>query len=52
MSRQITAELKPLFESISADQYGLHCGIFTKSLQVAFDAIRDMTEERLVLFNL
>jgi acyl-CoA reductase-like NAD-dependent aldehyde dehydrogenase len=86
------AQLQPLFEAISADQYGLHCGIFTKSLQVAFDAIRglrvgglivngtstwrtdqlayggikasgigregpryairDMTEERLVLFNL
>ncbi len=29
-------DLKPLFESISADQYGLHCGLFTKSLQVAF----------------
>lgn len=85
-------DLPPLFERISAAQYGLHCGIFTKSLQVAFDAIRalrvggiivngtstwrtdqlayggikssgigregpryamrDMTEERLVLFNL
>jgi len=85
-------ELPPLFERISASQYGLHCGIFTKSIQVAFDAIRalrvggvivngtstwrtdqlayggirssgigregpryamrDMTEERLVLFNL
>ena len=85
-------DLPPLFERISAAEYGLHCGIFTKSLQVAFDAIRalrvggvivngtstwrtdqlayggikasgigregpryamrDMTEERLVLFNL
>jgi acyl-CoA reductase-like NAD-dependent aldehyde dehydrogenase len=85
-------ELKPVFEHISAGQYGLHCGIFTKSLPVAFEAIRglrvgglivngtstwrtdqlayggvkssgigregpryairDMTEERLVLFNL
>jgi acyl-CoA reductase-like NAD-dependent aldehyde dehydrogenase len=85
-------ELGPVFERISAEQYGLHCGIFTKSLPVAFDAIRrlrvgglivngtstwrtdqlayggvkssgigregpryairDMTEERLVLFNL
>jgi acyl-CoA reductase-like NAD-dependent aldehyde dehydrogenase len=85
-------DLPPLFEQISAAEYGLHCGIFTKSLQVAFDAIRalrvggvivngtstwrtdqlayggikasgigregpcyamrDMTEERLVLFNL
>ena len=85
-------DLRPVFEQISADQYGLQCGIFTKSIQVAFDAIRslrvgglivngtstwrtdqlayggvkssgmgregpryairDMTEERLVLFNL
>ena len=85
-------ELAPLFEQISASEYGLHCGIFTKSIQVAFDALRalrvggvivngtstwrtdqlayggirssgigregpryamrDMTEERLVLFNL
>lgn len=85
-------DLTPLFEQISAGQYGLHCGIFTKSLQIAFDAIRalrvggiivngtstwrtdqlayggikssgigregpryairEMTEERLVLFNL
>jgi acyl-CoA reductase-like NAD-dependent aldehyde dehydrogenase len=85
-------ELAPVFERISAEQYGLHCGIFTKSIPVAFDAIRrlrvgglivngtstwrtdqlayggvkssgigregpryairDMTEERLVLFNL
>ncbi len=85
-------DLPPLFERISAGQYGLHCGIFTKSIQIAFDAIRalrvggiivngtstwrtdqlayggikssgigregphyavrDMTEERLVLFNL
>ena len=85
-------ELRPVFERISADQYGLHCGLFTKSMPVVFDAIRslrvgglivngtstwrtdqlayggvkssgigregpryairDMTEERLVLFNL
>ena len=85
-------DLPPLFEQINASQYGLHCGIFTKSLQVAFAAVRalrvggvivngtstwrtdqlayggikssgigregpryamrDMTEERLVLFNL
>jgi acyl-CoA reductase-like NAD-dependent aldehyde dehydrogenase len=85
-------DLPTLFERISAGPYGLHCGIFTKSIQVAFDAIRalrvggvivngtstwrtdqlayggvkasgigregpryavrDMTEERLVLFNL
>ncbi len=85
-------ELGPVFEAISAEQYGLHCGIFTKSMPVAFEAIRklrvgglivngtstwrtdqlayggvkssgigregpryairDMTEERLVLFNL
>jgi acyl-CoA reductase-like NAD-dependent aldehyde dehydrogenase len=86
------SDLQPVFESISADQYGLHCGIFTRSIQTAFEAIRalrvgglivngtstwrtdqlayggvkasgigregpryairDMTEERLVLFNL
>jgi acyl-CoA reductase-like NAD-dependent aldehyde dehydrogenase len=85
-------ELGPVFERISADRFGLHVGIFTKSLPVAFEAvrglrvggiivngtstwrtdqlayggvkssgigregpryaIRDMTEERLVLFNL
>lgn len=85
-------ELRPLFERVSAEQYGLHAGIFTKSLPVAFDAIRrlrvggvivngtstwrtdqlayggikasgigregpkysirDMTDERLVVFNL
>ena len=85
-------EVEALFEEISANPYGLHCGIFTKSLQVAFRAIRalrvggvivngtstwrtdqlayggvkssgigregpkyairDMTDERLVLFNL
>jgi acyl-CoA reductase-like NAD-dependent aldehyde dehydrogenase len=85
-------ELAPLYEQISAAQYGLHAGIFTKSLPTAFDAIRrlrvggvivngtstwrtdqlayggikasgigregpryairDMTDERLVLFNL
>jgi acyl-CoA reductase-like NAD-dependent aldehyde dehydrogenase len=85
-------ELAPLFERVSAEPYGLHAGIFTKSLQVAFDAIRrlrvggviingtstwrtdqlayggikasgigregpkfairDMTDERLVVFNL
>jgi len=33
-------DLAPLFEQISAAEYGLHCGIFTKSIQVAFDAIR------------
>ncbi|HKI65212.1 MAG TPA: aldehyde dehydrogenase family protein [Burkholderiales bacterium] len=86
------SDLRALFEEISASPYGLHCGIFTKSLQVAFQAIRalrvggvivngtstwrtdqlayggvkssgigregpkyairDMTDERLVLFNL
>ena len=85
-------ELTGAFEQVNASQYGLHCGLFTRSLQVAFDAIRrlrvgglivngtstwrtdqlaygglkssgigregpryairDMTEERLVLFNL
>lgn len=85
-------DLEPIFERISGEQYGLHVGIFTKSLSVAFDAIRrlrvggvivngtstwrtdqlayggikasgigregpkfairDMTDERLVVFNL
>ncbi len=85
-------DVQAVFEEISANPYGLHCGIFTKSLHVAFDAIRalrvggvivngtstwrtdqlayggvkssgigregpkyairDMTEERLVVFNL
>jgi acyl-CoA reductase-like NAD-dependent aldehyde dehydrogenase len=85
-------ELAPLFERVSAEPYGLHAGIFTKSMKTAFDAvrklrvggvivngtstwrtdqlayggikasgigregpryaIRDMTDERLVVFNL
>ena len=85
-------DLQPLLERVSREQYGLHAGIFTKSLTVAFDAIRrlrvggvfingtstwrtdqlayggirasgigregpryairDMTDERLVVFNL
>ena len=85
-------ELEPLFDRISGEPYGLHAGIFTKSLSVAFNAIRrlrvggvivngtstwrtdqlayggikasgigregpkfairDMTDERLVVFNL
>ncbi|HUL91619.1 MAG TPA: aldehyde dehydrogenase family protein [Burkholderiales bacterium] len=85
-------ELRPLFERVSAEPYGLHAGLFTKSLPVAMDAIRrlrvggvivngtstwrtdqlayggikasgigregpryairDMTDERLVVFNL
>jgi acyl-CoA reductase-like NAD-dependent aldehyde dehydrogenase len=85
-------DLAPVLAAVSADQYGLQCGIFTKSLPVAFQAIRglrvggvivngsstwrtdqlayggvkasgigregpryairDMTEERLVVFNL
>jgi acyl-CoA reductase-like NAD-dependent aldehyde dehydrogenase len=85
-------ELAQVFERVSAEPYGLHAGIFTKSLAVAFDAvrklrvggviingtstwrtdqlayggikasgigregpryaIRDMTDERLVVFNL
>jgi acyl-CoA reductase-like NAD-dependent aldehyde dehydrogenase len=35
-------ELQPLFERVSAEQYGLHAGIFTQSLPVAFDAIRHL----------
>ena len=85
-------ELEPVMARISAEQYGLQCGIFTDSMQTAFKAvrqlrvggvivngtstwrtdqlpyggvkasgigregpryaIRDMTEERLVVFNL
>ena len=85
-------ELEPLYTRINEGQYGLHVGIFTRSLPIAFDAIRrlrvggvivngtstwrtdqlayggikasgigregpkfsirDMTEERLVVFNL
>jgi acyl-CoA reductase-like NAD-dependent aldehyde dehydrogenase len=89
---QTFTEFEPLYTRLNAGQYGLHVGIFTKSLPVAFDAIRklrvggvivngtstwrtdqlayggikasgigregpkfsirDMTEERLVVFNL
>jgi acyl-CoA reductase-like NAD-dependent aldehyde dehydrogenase len=89
---QLFDELAPLFERVSAEPYGLHAGIFTKSMKTAFDAvrklrvggvivngtstwrtdqlayggikasgigregpryaIRDMTDERLVVFNL
>jgi acyl-CoA reductase-like NAD-dependent aldehyde dehydrogenase len=35
-------DLQPLFERVSAEQYGLHAGIFTKSLPVAIDAIRSL----------
>jgi len=85
-------DLAAVLAAVSADQYGLQCGIFTKSLPVAFQAlrglrvggviingsstwrtdqlayggvkasgmgregphyaIRDMTDERLVVFNL
>lgn len=34
------SELPTLYEAINAGQYGLHVGLFTKSLPVAFDAIR------------
>jgi len=33
-------DLEPLFERVSAEQYGLHAGLFTKSLPVALQAIR------------
>jgi acyl-CoA reductase-like NAD-dependent aldehyde dehydrogenase len=89
---QTFTDLEPLYARINEGQYGLHVGIFTKSLPVAFEAIRrlrvggvivngtstwrtdqlayggikasgigregpkfsirDMTEERLVVFNL
>lgn len=92
VSIQPYTDVHALFQEISENPYGLHCGIFTKSIQVAFEAIRalrvggvivngtstwrtdqlayggvkssgigregpkyairDMTEERLVLFNL
>lgn len=92
VSVQPYSDVHALFQEISANPYGLHCGIFTKSIQLAFQAIRalrvggvivngtstwrtdqlayggvkssgigregpkysirDMTEERLVLFNL
>ena len=35
-------ELAPVLAALSADQYGLQCGIFTKSLPVAFQAIRGL----------
>ncbi|HEY2968026.1 MAG TPA: aldehyde dehydrogenase family protein [Casimicrobiaceae bacterium] len=35
-------ELAPVLEAVSADQYGLQCGIFTKSLPVALQAIRGL----------
>jgi acyl-CoA reductase-like NAD-dependent aldehyde dehydrogenase len=35
-------EVEPLFERISEEQYGLHTGIFTRSLPLAFDAIRKL----------
>src|SRR5499427_6306238 len=35
-------ELAPVFERISNGQYGLHAGIFTKSMKIAFDAIRSL----------
>jgi acyl-CoA reductase-like NAD-dependent aldehyde dehydrogenase len=86
------SDIDAVFDRVSAEQYGLQCGIFTKSLDLAFRAIRrlrvggvivngsstwrtdqlpyggvkasgigregpryairDMTEERLVVFNL
>lgn len=86
------ADIEAVFDRVSREQYGLQCGIFTKSLDLAFRAIRrlrvggvivngsstwrtdqlpyggvkasgigregpryairDMTEERLVVFNL
>jgi acyl-CoA reductase-like NAD-dependent aldehyde dehydrogenase len=92
VSVQRYRDLAAVLASVSADRYGLQCGIFTKSLPVAFQAIRglrvggvivngsttwrtdqlayggvkasgigregpryairDMTEERLVVFNL
>ncbi len=36
------SDLAPVLAAVSADQYGLQCGIFTKSLPVAFQAIRGL----------
>jgi acyl-CoA reductase-like NAD-dependent aldehyde dehydrogenase len=36
------SELAPVLAAVSADPYGLQCGIFTKSLPVAFQAIRGL----------
>ncbi|MEO8304625.1 MAG: aldehyde dehydrogenase family protein [Betaproteobacteria bacterium] len=36
------SDLAPVLAAVSADQYGLQCGIFTKSLPVAFEAIRGL----------
>jgi acyl-CoA reductase-like NAD-dependent aldehyde dehydrogenase len=35
-------DVESVFERISDEQYGLHTGIFTRSLPVAFDAIRKL----------
>lgn len=35
-------ELDPLFAQISATQYGLQCGIFTQSMDVALRAVRSL----------
>jgi acyl-CoA reductase-like NAD-dependent aldehyde dehydrogenase len=35
-------ELDPLFAEISGGQYGLQCGIFTKSLETAIRAVRSL----------
>ena len=36
------SDLAPVLAAASSDQYGLQCGIFTKSLPVAFQAIRGL----------
>ena len=40
MTVQRYEQIEPLFESISASPYGLQCGIFTNSLDLALSAIK------------
>jgi acyl-CoA reductase-like NAD-dependent aldehyde dehydrogenase len=42
MTLQPYDQIEPLFESISASPYGLQCGIFTNSLDLALSAIRNV----------
>jgi len=42
MTIQPYEEIEPLFESISESPYGLQCGIFTNSLDLALSAIRNI----------
>ena len=42
MTVQPYSDIAPLFESISSSPYGLQCGIFTNSLDLALAAYRDV----------